>query len=41
LGPTEAVDSIEVLWPDGVREHFAGRKADQVVELRKGEGKKP
>lgn len=41
LGMTEAVESIEVLWPDGVRERFAGRKADQVVVLRKGEGKKP
>jgi len=38
LGSAEAVESIEVLWPDGVRERFAGRKADQIVVLRKGEG---
>jgi hypothetical protein len=40
LGSTEGVESIEVLWPDGVRERFAGPNADQVVVLRKGEGKK-
>jgi hypothetical protein len=40
LGSAESVESIEVLWPDGVRERFVGRKADQVVVLRKGKGKK-
>jgi hypothetical protein len=39
LGASNAVDSLEVLWPDGVREIFPGRPADQVVVLRKGEGK--
>ena len=39
LGAADAVDAIEVLWPDGVREVFPGRPADQVVVLRKGEGK--
>ena len=39
LGAADAVDSLEVLWPDGVREVFPGRPADQVVVLRKGEGK--
>ncbi len=38
LGSAAAVESIEVLWPDGVRERFAGRNTDQVVVLRKGEG---
>ncbi len=39
LGVTDAVDSLEVLWPDGARETFPGRQADQVVVLYKGEGK--
>jgi hypothetical protein len=39
LGAATAVDSLEVLWPDGTRELFPGRPADQVVVLRKGEGK--
>jgi enediyne biosynthesis protein E4 len=39
LGPADRVDSIEVLWPDGARETFDGRPADQVVPIRKGEGK--
>jgi hypothetical protein len=40
LGPAARVDAIEVLWPDGSREAFAGRDADQAVELRKGTGTK-
>ncbi len=40
LGSVESVESIDVQWPDGVRERFTGQKADQVVVLRKGEGKK-
>ncbi len=40
LGTAAAVDAIEVLWPDGAREEFAGRAADQAVVLRKGEGKR-
>lgn len=40
LGSAEAVESIEVLWPDGVRERFAGSPADRVVVLHKGEGAK-
>jgi hypothetical protein len=38
LGAAECVDRIEVHWPDGSREAFPGRAADQVVELRKGQG---
>jgi hypothetical protein len=38
LGATRRVDAIHVLWPDGSRESFAARAADQVVELRKGRG---
>jgi hypothetical protein len=38
LGPAEAVEVIEVLWPDGVREEFPGGPADQLRTLRKGEG---
>jgi hypothetical protein len=39
LGSAEAIDSIEVLWPDGRREAFEGGGVDRRVELRKGEGK--
>jgi enediyne biosynthesis protein E4 len=40
LGDVKRVDAIDVLWPDGTREAFAGRPVDQVVELRKGQGDK-
>jgi hypothetical protein len=40
LGKMAEVQALEVLWPDGAREVFPGRKADQVVLLRKGEGAK-
>jgi hypothetical protein len=39
LGRVDAVDSIEVLWPDGLKESFAVRCVDCAVELRRGEGK--
>jgi hypothetical protein len=39
LGPSDRVDRLEVLWPDGDRETFPGRAADQAVVLRKGEGR--
>jgi hypothetical protein len=39
LGPSERVDAIDVVWPDGSEETFPGRVADQVVLLKKGEGK--
>jgi hypothetical protein len=39
LGPAERVDTIQVRWPDGTVERFEGRPADQVVVLRKGDGK--
>jgi hypothetical protein len=40
LGRSARVDRLEVLWPDGSREAFPGRAADQAVVLRKGEGRK-
>ena len=39
LGPTDRVDEISVLWPDGKAEAFPARAADQVVTLRRGDGK--
>jgi hypothetical protein len=36
LGSTQRVDAIDVVWPDGSRESFPGRAANQVVTLRKG-----
>lgn len=41
LGSADHVDEIEVLWPDGKREPFPrGRRADQAIVLRRGEGKR-
>jgi hypothetical protein len=37
LGPLSAVEAIEVLWPDGLRERFPGSPADRVITLRQGE----
>jgi hypothetical protein len=39
LGPNQRVDAIQVIWPDGTEEAFPGQTVDQVVVLRKGEGK--
>ncbi len=39
LGPVERIDSIDVVWPDGSEESFAGPKLDSVVVLYRGEGK--
>ena len=39
LGKAAAIDAIEVLWPDGQTESFAGGAADRLIVLRKGSGK--
>ncbi len=38
LGDAKQLDAINVRWPDGSREKFEGRSANQFVVLRKGEG---
>jgi hypothetical protein len=38
LGPSQRVDAIQVVWPDGSLETFPGCAADQVVMLCKGKG---
>jgi enediyne biosynthesis protein E4 len=38
LGASGTYDRIEVLWPDGGREQFAGGKADRVITLTQGAG---
>jgi len=40
LGAVDRYDSIEVVWPDGVAEFFAGGPANRQITLRRGEGKK-
>ena len=40
LGNADHVDDIEILWPDGKREHFEGRQAARAIVLCKGEGKR-
>ena len=39
LGAAASVEAIEILWPDGTKESFAGGAVDRAVVLRKGEGK--
>ena len=39
LGAAERVGSIEVTWPDGTRESFAGGGVDRIVTVRKGAGR--
>jgi hypothetical protein len=41
LGQATRVDAIEVRWPDGVSEVFAGGSADRSIVVRKGEGRIP
>jgi hypothetical protein len=38
LGPADTYEEVEVAWPDGRRERFAGGKANRPVELRQGRG---
>ena len=38
LGSVERIDSMSVIWPNGVTESFPGVLVDQSVVLRKGEG---
>ncbi|HEV3116897.1 MAG TPA: CRTAC1 family protein [Gemmataceae bacterium] len=40
LGSAPRVDAIEVVWPDGKGEVFAGGPADQIVTVLKGKGQK-
>jgi len=40
LGTAQRVDAIDVLWPDGTEESFSGCAADQILVLRKGQGKR-
>ena len=40
LGTVNRVEAINVIWPDGHEELFAGVAADQVLTLRKGSGQK-
>jgi hypothetical protein len=40
LGAAARVDAIEVTWPDGSTEVFAGGPADRSLVLRKGTGKR-
>ena len=39
LGAAAAVESFDVVWPDGLAERFDGAAANQVVELVRGEGR--
>jgi hypothetical protein len=40
LGAAAQIETIEVLWPDGVREVFPGGPADRRLILRKGSGQR-
>jgi hypothetical protein len=38
LGNQSIIDSIQVIWPDGIMETFPGGPADRLVLLRRGQG---
>jgi hypothetical protein len=38
LGKQDKYDRIEVLWPGGAREQFAGGRANRIVTLKQGSG---
>ena len=38
LGPADRYDGIEVRWPDGSRERFAGGPANRSVIVARGRG---
>jgi hypothetical protein len=40
LGTVAQVDAIDVDWPDGTSEVFAGGPADRIVTVRQGEGRR-
>jgi enediyne biosynthesis protein E4 len=40
LGDATTYDAIEVRWPGGAKETFPGGKADQIVKLKQGTGKR-
>ena len=39
LGTSDAIESFDVVWPDGLAERFDGTAANQVVELVRGKGR--
>lgn len=39
LGSTPSVDVVEVLWPDGLQEQFAGGPTDRILILTRGTGR--
>lgn len=41
LGQTDAVDRIEVLWPNGTKESFEGGTVNRLRVLERGEGHSP
>ena len=36
LGAASGIESIEVIWPDGMKESFSGGAADKLMVLKKG-----
>lgn len=40
LGKIDSIDSIEVLWPDGMRERFAANALDRVQVVEHGKGQR-
>ncbi|MCU1340243.1 MAG: hypothetical protein JWO19_5824 [Bryobacterales bacterium] len=40
LGDKPEIEAVLVRWPDGLQERFEGVKADRIVTLRRGSGKK-
>ncbi|NIR48782.1 CRTAC1 family protein [candidate division KSB1 bacterium] len=40
LGMDTSIDRVEIQWPDGSTETFAGVRANQIITLKKGQGSK-
>ncbi|MFQ5601494.1 MAG: ASPIC/UnbV domain-containing protein, partial [Candidatus Krumholzibacteriia bacterium] len=40
LGPATKIDSLEVDWPDGLREEYAGPTVNGVITVVRGKGRR-
>ena len=40
LGENTEFESVEVIWSDGMKEHFKGGKSGKIINLKKGSGEK-
>lgn len=41
LGPATKIDAVQVRWPSGLIEEFAGLRVDTIHTLKEGSGRPP